>query len=101
MESDWSHTWLWQPAEDAVLACAGFGQAPEDWQTTRVLRVSRSAFAVLLARLQLEHVVTLSDGELDALQLARLARHAGVGAGVYVALRRGDEIVGFQSACRH
>ena len=101
MECDSSHTWLWQPAENGFLACAGSGQTQEDWETTRVLRVSRSALAVLLARLQLEHVVTLTPSDLDALQLARLARRAGMGAGVYVALRRGDEVVGFQTACRN
>ncbi|MEW6269303.1 MAG: PAS domain-containing sensor histidine kinase [Thermodesulfobacteriota bacterium] len=100
LECDSSHTWLWQPHDCAFAARAGFGETREEWEATRVLRVSRAELEGLLDRLQSAPVVTLRRGDVEHARLGPLARHAGMGRGVYVALRRGDEVVGFLTACR-
>jgi PAS domain S-box-containing protein len=100
MECDTSLTWLWQPTEEAFVARCGYGQTREEWESTRVLRVSRSSLEPLLDRLGRAPVLVLRGADLEDLQLAPVARHGGMGCGVYVTLRRGEDVVGFQTACR-
>ena len=45
-------------------------------------------------------MVALAEREHAELRLAPLARHAALRPGVYIALRRGDELIGFQTAIR-
>jgi signal transduction histidine kinase len=100
LASDFSHTWLWQPAAGAFVARAGHGQTEEEWQATQVLRLSRGTLAPLLERLQRDDVVALDEAALAGVTLAPIARLSAMGPGLFVALRRGDELVGFQTACR-
>jgi signal transduction histidine kinase len=97
---DLSHTWLHESSDDAYVARAGFGQTLEEHEEMRVLRLVHPALAPLLERLQADEVVVLDEERHAALQLGALAHHAALLPGIYVALRRGDELVGFQTAIR-
>ena len=97
---DLSHTWLHEAEDDAFRARAGFGQTHEEREGMHVLRLAPRALEPLLDRLRTGGVVALGEGEHAELRLAPLARHAALRPGVYIALRRGDELVGFQTAIR-
>ena len=97
---DLSHTWLHEPADGAFVARAGFGQTSEEREGMRVLRLSPQALTPLLDLLRVRSVVVVGAREHAALRLAPLARHAALLPGLYVALRRGDDLVGFQTAIR-
>jgi signal transduction histidine kinase len=97
---DLSHTWLREASDDAFVARAGFGQTQEEREGIHVVRLAPPALAALLERLRASRVVALDENEHAELQLAPFARHAALRPGVYIALRRGDELVGFQTAIR-
>lgn len=97
---DLSHAWLHETSDDTYVLRAGFGQTREEEEATRVLRLAPSALAALLDRLRAQSVVAVDAATHEALQLAPLARHAALRPGLYVALRRGDDVIGFQTAIR-
>jgi hypothetical protein len=99
--SDFSHTWLWEPREQAFLPTAGHGDPPEQWEAIRVLKLPRAAITPLLDRFAHDDLV---NAHLSAL------RHpdalpgdvaSGATVGLIVALRRHGEIFGFHTAGYH
>lgn len=98
---DLSHAWLHDTSDGAYVLRAGFGQTREEQEGTCVLRIAPRALAPLLDRLRSNGAVAVDPAAHEALQLAPLARHAALRPGLYVALRRGNEVVGFQTAIRH
>jgi signal transduction histidine kinase len=97
---DLSQAWLHETSDDAFVLRAGFGQTQEENEGTRVLRIASRALAPLLDRLRGNGVVAIDPPAHEALQLAPFARHAALRPGLYVALRRGNDVVGFQTAIR-
>jgi PAS domain S-box-containing protein len=95
---DFSHTILWRPEGNAYVPVAQHGDTPEQWESIRVLKIPRDTMAPLLARLERRDVVQAGGAERQDLRAGALAVEIGKTAGLYMALRRGGEIVGIQTA---
>jgi PAS domain S-box-containing protein len=95
---DASHTFLWTPEDDVYVPVSGYGGTPAQWEAMRVMRIPSYAMAGLLARLRQEEVVEVVVTESQDFVPLGLAKYYGVTAGLYMALRRGDELIGIQSA---
>ena len=98
---DASHTLLWQPEDDVYVPVSGYGDTSTQWEATHVLRIPSHAVAGLLARLRQEMVVEVIMTETQDLVPLGLAKYYRVTAGLYMALRRGDALIGIQSATYH
>ncbi len=99
---DFSRTWLWQENEQAYAPVAGYGDAPEQWESARVARFPRGLVAALVERLQHEEVAALDPAAVEdgLLAPAVLAAALGRDAGrcLLVALRRGNDLFGVHLA---
>jgi signal transduction histidine kinase len=97
LESDLSYTLLWRPEDDAYLPVAVYGATAEEREITRVLKVPQEAMTPLLADLEQDDVATgatvLPDGLSTPWQ-----PHAADSPRLWMALRRGKEIIGVQTA---
>ncbi|HUI25872.1 MAG TPA: ATP-binding protein [Candidatus Kryptonia bacterium] len=102
LECDVSRTWLWQPADDVYVPVSGYGDPPEEREATRVLRVPRAAAAELLPALEQRGVVQVQMKQFPHLDIPALAQHLDITVVLYMALRQGSELIGFQTAAfRH
>ncbi len=97
IECDYSHTWLWQPQEDAYMAVAAHGDPPEVWEGIRVFRLTRPMVAGLLERLDRDGIVNADLSHVQRSELEVAAVASGVTVGMQLALRRGGEIVGIHT----
>lgn len=95
LHCDTSHTLLWDPSAQAFVPLAEHGDPPEQAQALRLLQIPRAAIADLIAGLEADEVVATSA--LDAAQAAALGLPAGA-AMISMALHRGGEVIGIQSA---
>ena len=95
LECDWSITMLWQPKVQAFVPASSYGCTPEEWTALQVLKLSRSQLADLLAHLERDHILQVSSAEPGP--SVDLPMEAGVTSSLFMALRRGGEIVGVQS----
>ena len=96
---DCSHTFLWQPEEDVYVPVASYGYPPDQWEWLRTLKVPRAMMAGQLEILERDEVRQLSLGEFPDSQLAELARQLALTVGLGMAFRRGEQMIGFHSAC--
>jgi signal transduction histidine kinase len=91
---DRSHTWLWQPEEDAFVPVAGFGELPGYGPAMGVAKVPRVQIRRLLARLEREDVVQQGgEGELPSAYTIPTSIHG--------ALRWGTQVIGIHTAGRY
>jgi PAS domain S-box-containing protein len=90
---DCSHTLLWEGKEEAFVPVASFGDTPEQWEAIRLLRLPRTFFAHLQEGLDAGATRT-RRGRPDA----EIGTQYGFKSGLYVALRRGREIIGVHTA---
>jgi signal transduction histidine kinase/CheY-like chemotaxis protein len=97
---DFSHTMLLRKEEDAFVPIASYGRTPEEAEAIRMLRLPREIFVGVLERLGHEETVQLSMDESSNPAVPDLADQFGIGRVLYMALRRGEELIGFQAACR-
>ncbi len=96
LRCDCSHTFLRQPDRDVFVPVSSFGDPPETWESLRVLEIPRAVMANLLARLEREEVAQVVMQEAQA--SIAVPQVQGITVGLYMALRRGREIVGVQTA---
>lgn len=94
---DFSHTFLYQPQEAVYLPVAGAGEAPEQWAQLQALKIPSERMAGLVSRLHRGEVVQITTAEAQALLPAELGQQGGGAGSLWVALRRGQEIVGILS----
>jgi PAS domain S-box-containing protein len=78
----------------AVVAC--FGESPERWEAVREMRMPASFDRALTENFRREQVVEVDAGAGSI--VAALARDQGVSRALYIALRRGDDVIGLQTA---
>ena len=97
---DASHTVLWRPEENAYVPIAAYGTSIEESEAARVIRVPRSMMSVLLSRLEHDDVAEAATVPLHFVATVRPHEPA---AALYLcmALRRGTDIIGVQTAYRH
>jgi PAS domain S-box-containing protein len=97
---DVSSTFLWGAREGAYSAAASHGDTPEAWEALRVVRLTPPMTATLLAGLAPTGLVRLADLPEDDPVRRAVADAHGLAVAVFVALRRGSEIIGFHCAGR-
>ena len=97
---DVSHTLFWDPAERVYAMVAGYGDPPDHWESLRVLKIPHAVVANLVARLARDELVQFSAADPEGFLPDGLLRQYGIAHGMYVALRRGDEIIGAHTAGR-
>ena len=94
---DFTHAYLWDKKEDVFVPVASYGDRPEDWEALRVLRLPRAMLSDMFARLERDGLVQIGGGHnLDLLPHGAQAAY-GVTLGMFVALRRGAQIIGVHS----
>lgn len=99
---DSSHTLLWRPEEGAYVMVAGYGNTPEQWETLRMLHIPRQAIADLLPHLEAKTAEQIDLTRLQPLPpAARAAWQQGASSVLCVALQRGEETIGLQTAGYH
>jgi signal transduction histidine kinase len=99
LECDFSHTILLEPRTDEYVPVSGCGEPPEHWDSLRLLRLPAASLVKGLERLKRETVMSFQADSLAADDpLKRLLAHYEVSAVLFVALRRGDEVIGIQTA---
>lgn len=99
---DVSLTLLWQEEERVYMPVAHWGDTPEQWEILRFLKTSRAELAGVVAQLERGALVrTLTAHPADVLSVV-LQQHCHIAACLWIALRRGAQIVGMQlAAFRH
>ncbi len=95
---DCSHTMLWDEREAAYVPVSGFGDTAEGWEALRSVTFPRAAVADLMARLQVEDVMQVVVPELPEHPMIQIAGRYGFTVCMYVALRRGRDMIGYQAA---
>jgi PAS domain S-box-containing protein len=98
LQCDFSHTWVRDPGEQVFLPVSGYGDAPEQWESMRVLRIPVPLVSGLLTRLEHDDLAQILMGEPQDLLPAELPRRYGVTVALYIGLRRGDEIFAIHTA---
>ena len=95
-----SNTYLWTPEEEAYMAVADWGETSEQWQTFRLLEFPADAIAGLRVRLDQEEVVQLNVEDMPRVLPipVEFYQQYGVSRVVYIALRRGTQFIGVQTA---
>jgi signal transduction histidine kinase len=99
LECDQSHTLLRRPDGEAFVAVARYSDPSDAEEGARVLKLPQEALAVLVARLEHDEVAEADKPPSAPLTSTRL-QHFGPGPQLYIALRRGNEIIGLQTAVR-
>ncbi len=94
---DASHTLLWHADEDVFRPIAGHGAAPDEQEAARVMKVPRAMMSVLLARLEHDDVAQVGTIPPELLSKPEQERF-GVLLTLCMALRRGTELIGLQTA---
>ena len=98
LECDWSDTFLLQDDDDVYLPVASHGSTPEEWDAIRGLKVPGPLISEVLSQLSQGTVVYLNRSSPHALRPLTLAQPANPAQLLCVALRRGEHIVGIQTA---
>jgi len=99
MDCDSSHTLLRRPEDGTYAIIAMHGEADEHAEAMRVTRLPRSALAPMLKVFERKDIFQVVIPELDRPAEA-LGHHMGYTVILHIALRRGRELIGIQSACR-
>jgi PAS domain S-box-containing protein len=96
---DCSHTFFWDRSEDAFVPVAGYGDAPEQAEAIRVLKIPRPIVNRLASKLDRDEVAQAVMTTPQDLLSAPWPAQFGITVALFVALRRGTELVGFHSGC--
>ena len=98
LSCDCSTTMLWHAEGKAYVLAACYGATAEEREAAQGVKVSRETMSAFLDQLEREELVQVSAPSLGPELVARLAASYGVSMSIHVALRRGDQMIGFQSA---
>lgn len=98
--ADYSTTSLFDPQRQAYFVAAGAGYGEEAWESLRIQTTPATVFGDLLAQLERDEVVQLRVADFPNPVLRSHALQLGVSHGLFVALRRGSEIIGIHTVYR-
>jgi len=98
LESHCSHIILWEPSEDAYVAVSGFGHSQQAWETLRAKRFPHALLAPTIASLGRDEVRQFALAASANPVAQELSRELGITVSLGLALRRGNEVIGFLSA---
>jgi PAS domain S-box-containing protein len=98
LHCDFSHTWIKDADEEAFLSVAGHGDTSEQWESMRALKVPLAVVPGLVERLQSEGFAEIVMSRPQELLPPSLPGKYGITLAMYVALRRGGDLVGIQTA---
>jgi PAS domain S-box-containing protein len=98
LPADSSYTLLWSPAEEGYVVVAGYGDTPAQEQITQALKIPRTLISDLLTFLECNDVLEVDERACGNAFMAHLAQSYGATQGLWMALRRGKELVGVQTA---
>lgn len=101
LQCEVSLTVLWQEKEYVYAPVAHWGGTPEQWETLRLLKMSRPKLTAMLASLERETIAQTATPETTNLFSAALQQQYETSGCLYMALRRGEELVGIQIAAFH
>jgi PAS domain S-box-containing protein len=93
---DRSHTLLFDADDRVYRIAAAFGDSPAEAAESAAMRLPESVGASVVARLR-DDDVTQAQRALDPI-ISAVNEQYGITAAIYLALRRGDEVIGIQSA---
>ena len=96
LECERSYSFLLEPSLDAFVVKASHGISAEMWESLRVVRFPAELTASLVAKLRRDEVVPVYAG--DDVYPGSLLQAAGTSAVLFMALRRGDDVIGLHSA---
>ena len=95
---DASHTYLWDGESHEYVAAAGYGDTPEQWEALRLVRYPQPMVSTFNER--------IGTADVEQFTLSGRAKQAALlyefdtSVLLCVALRRGDKLIGVQSAER-
>jgi len=95
---DHSRTWLWHASDEAFVPVARYSDSPEQWDMMRLVKLGRSALATQLDGMERNGVFNFKVADLPDSEAKVWARAYGLTVSLMVPLRRGGELVGFQTA---
>lgn len=98
LNCDRSDTVLRDPVHDVYRPQSSHGYTPEQQEALRVTRFQASTFGTLLHALELDGHVQVRTTRVANPKVARLLQEYGITRSLYVALRRGRDVIGFLSA---
>ena len=99
MGSDASHTYLWRREEKDFSLVAGHGDRVEQWQALREMHLDGEALGGLVAAFERDEVIEVAIDHLPEALRENVQQNLGVRSTLLMALRRGDELIGFHTAC--
>ena len=91
-----SHTFLFDPTEQAYRVMASYGDTPEQWVAMNALSLPRHALVPLLQQLEREATVQLHGGAHP--EIEHLLSPVEGATLLCVALRRREQVIGIQTA---
>lgn len=94
LNCDCSYTLLRQPQENIYTPVAHYGHNPEEWEATRLLKIPAVLWSDLLNLLQQKIVIQVDIASQQHTPLGKLAHQNGFTSCLYIALRRGSELIG-------
>jgi PAS domain S-box-containing protein len=94
---DFSHTFLWDGAEQAYVAVSGYGDTPEQWESLQALRTPRAVVKGLIAEVERQDITQVVMSQAQDLIPAAIPQRYGITVSLYIALRRGDEVIGIHT----
>jgi PAS domain S-box-containing protein len=88
-----SHAFLWQPQEEAYLPIASWGDTPEQWQIIRTCKVPGTRLTGLMPQPMTEEITSVTTTTIYNLFPVEVWP-VGVTTHLWLALRRGEKLVG-------
>ena len=98
LECDCSHTLLCQSHEQGFIWVASWGDSPYQKETLQALTIPSTALSSLLSELEREQVVQLTSDSTSGGFSHVLFQHIGMTSLLSMSLRRGDKLIGIQTA---
>ncbi|HEY2389097.1 MAG TPA: GAF domain-containing sensor histidine kinase [Candidatus Binatia bacterium] len=98
LDCDCADTVVRLPEEDAFVTGSAHGYEPAHRDALERVRFARASIAPLLASLTTRSVIQIRTAAVTDPEAVRLLRAFGITTSMYVALRRGDDLIGFLSA---